>query len=198
MARPGCQVDRRGGGGCRAVLAGGVGGRRGRGLTVAYGIALAGAIPLRGSRSGAPRRLRRAPRSPSLPRPGRAASTGAASLVAVLRARSPASGAAVPDLPFVSGRLHHKQSAPPTPAATAAIIRAAGGWGVAVTIAVWRRRSCCSTSSGGGGRVRWSGAPRVQQSRSLAGPWRLVARRLCSASACPATRSRGDNELLSP
>ena len=36
-------------GGGRAVSAGGVGGRRGRGLTVAYGIALASAIPLRGS-----------------------------------------------------------------------------------------------------------------------------------------------------
>jgi hypothetical protein len=46
----------------------------------------------------------------------------------LLRAWTPASGAAVPDLPFVSGRLRHKQSAPPTPAATAAIIRAAGGW----------------------------------------------------------------------
>ena len=57
--------------------AGGVGGRRGRGLTVAYGIALASAIPLRAR--GA---VLRSARSPSLPRPGRAASTRTASFLA--------------------------------------------------------------------------------------------------------------------
>ena len=150
---------------------------------MAQGIALASAIPLRGSQSGALRRLRRAPRSPSLPRSGRAASTGAASLVVVWVGlnRLP-QGRRCP--PFLRQR-----TAPPQ------TVRAPDT----------RRHRCHHPSGWGGGgcrgdrrvkapivlidELRWrrarprSGGPRAHQRRSLAGPWRLVARRLSSASA---------------
>ena len=177
------------------MSAGGVGGRRGRGLTVAHGIALAGAIPLRGSRSVLRVAVRRAPRSPSLPRPGRAASTGAASLVAALRARSPASGALCPTFPSSadgsttnSPRPRH----PPPPLPSSERLGGGGCSGdrrVKAPIVLldeqrWRRarllvrRSEGSTASFIGRSVATCSAP------------------TCSASAWSRQRSRGDNELL--
>ena len=117
----------------------GVDGRRGHGLTVVHGLALASANPLRGSTSSARRRLRRPPRSPSLPRPKRAASRSGGAPRAATDARS-VHRTDRPASPFVSGRLP-QTARTPTPAATAATSRAVEGLKVAVTVAAVKCQS---------------------------------------------------------
>src|SRR5690606_4682590 len=103
---------------------GGGGGRREWGKTVVHGFALAGANRAPGLAAHAPRRLRRPPRSPSLPRPGRAAPIGVTSrpdLGPGPEARRPSpTGPAFPS----SADGSHRHSPPPPPAATAATVRA--------------------------------------------------------------------------
>ncbi len=134
-------------------------------------------------------------RSPSLPRPGRAASSRTASfspLAAVLNACLRCGGAR-PSL--------RQRTAPPqtvrAPDTRRHRCHHPSGWGVGGCSGDRRvkTRLCCSTSYGGGG-------PRPLDRRSAgstASHWPVrgyLSRRLCSASAWSLTRSRGDDELL--